>query len=251
MLITQTLEQLHQLKLFGMAQAFKEQQQQPPANTLSFEERLGLLVDREALERENRRLKRLLKQAKLRYLACIEDIDYRHVRGLEKNQLASLITCDFIRQHQHVIFTGPTGCGKSFLACALGHQACRQGMSVRYLRVSRLLDMLHIAHADGSYAHLLSLLAKTDLLILDDFGLDQLSSMNRQDLLEIVEDRSQLKSLIITSQLEIGAWHAYLGEPILADAILDRILHASHKFELSGESLRRPKKVDGSGSLEV
>jgi len=244
MLIQQTLQHLQQLKLSGMSQALAEQQQQPDTQSLSFEERMALLVDRELTHRSNKRLSHLLRQGKLGQQACVEDIDYRHPRGLVKDQMRSLIACDFIHRHQNVFITGPTGCGKSWLACALGQQACRNGLRVRYWRVPRLLEELRIAHADGSYGRLLNQLAKMDLLILDDFGLDALTITDRKDLLEIIEDRHKLKSTLITSQLGVKHWHEHIGEPTIADAILDRLLHQAHKIELKGDSMRKTQKFD-------
>lgn len=242
MLLQQTLQHLHELKMIGMADALREQQKQPALQALSFEERLGLLVDYEMTDRTNRRVSNLLRQAKLRQQACVEDIDYQHPRGLVKSQFSSLITCNFILHHQNLFITGPTGCGKSWLACAIGHQACRQGMRVRYWRAARLLEELRISHADGSYRSLLAHLSKIDLLILDDFGLETLQPTDRNDLLEIIEDRHQLKSTLITSQLAVKHWHEHIGEPTIGDAILDRLLQHAHQFELSGESMRRVQK---------
>jgi DNA replication protein DnaC len=244
MLTQQTLQHLHQLKLFGMANALKIQQDQPTHHDLAFEDRLGLLVDHEMTYRHNRRLNNLLRQAKLRQQACIEDIDYQHPRGLSKSKIASLITCDFIQHHHNVLITGPTGCGKSWLACALGQQVCRQGLRVRYFRASRLMEELRIAHADGSYSKQLNQLAKIDLLILDDFGLEALQVSDRNDLLEIIEDRHKLKSTLITSQLAVKHWHEHIGEPTIADAILDRLIHYAYQLELKGDSMRKSKKID-------
>lgn len=240
-----TLNQLRHLKLTGMAQAFSEQLEQPPTQDLSFNERFALLVDRESFARGNRRIENLLRQAKLRQQACIEEIDYHHPRNLNKSQFVSLIECNFVRQHHNLIITGPTGCGKSYLACAIGNQACRQGLSVRYIRLPRFLEELTIAHADGSYGRLLVHLLKVDLVILDDFGLDPaLTQEQRRDLFNIIEDRHQFKSTLITSQLPVKHWHDYIGEPTTADAILDRILEKTHRIELKGESMRKNKIVD-------
>lgn len=240
-----TLSQLRHLKFTGMAQAFAEQIEQPPIQNLSFDERLALLVDREVLARGNRRIQNLLRYAKLRQQACVENIDYQHPRNLKKNQLVSLVTCDFIRQHHNLIITGPTGCGKSYLACVIGHQACRQGLSVKYIRLPRFLEELVIAHADGSYGKLLTQILKIDLLIFDDFALEPaLNPESRRDLFNIIEDRHQLKSTLITSQLPVKHWHDYIGEPTTADAILDRLLEKTHRIELKGESMRKNKILD-------
>lgn len=240
-----TLTQLRQLKLTGMAQAFAEQLEQPPLQDLSFNERFALLVDREVLYKTNRRVANLLRLAKLRQQACIENIDYEHNRELKKSQFISLIGCDFIRQHHNLIIAGPTGCGKSYLACALGNQACRQGFSVRYLRLPRFLEEITLAHADGSYGHQLNQLLKVDLLILDDFGLaPALTPQQRRDLFNLIEDRHQLKSTLITSQLPVKHWHDYIGEPTTADAILDRLLESAHRIDLKGGSMRTAKKLD-------
>ncbi len=241
MLINQTLEHLRNLKLTAMAQALEEQMEQPATFDLSFEERLSLLVMREITDRENRRLQRLLKTARLKQPACVEDIDYRHPRGLDKSLMATLAGGDWIRRGANVHLTGQTGTGKSWLACALGNQACRMGWSVRYERVPRLLENLRIAHADGSFGKRLAQLAKTDLLILDDFGIKPLARGDRHDLLEIIEDRHGARSTLVTSQLPISLWHEYIGEPTVADAVLDRLLQNAFRMELKGESLRRTK----------
>lgn len=236
-----TLNTLRQLRLPGMAQALEEQLTQPPAQALAFEERLGLLVDRELTHRQNMRLGRLLKEARLKQPACIEDIDYRAGRGLEKSQMASLASGDWIRAHQNLLICGPTGVGKSYLACALGNQACRQGLSVLYLRAPRLIEELRISHADGSYSKRLSRFAKTDLIVIDDWALSPLTPEARNDLLEIPDDRMNARSTLITSQLPVKHWHEYIGEPTLADAILDRIVHNAHQLTLKGESMRKAK----------
>ncbi|MEN8174007.1 MAG: IS21-like element helper ATPase IstB [Chloroflexota bacterium] len=245
MLTQHTLQKLHTLKLTGMLDAFEQQQSQPDTHDLSFEERLGLLVDREMLYRENKRLERLLRGAKLRVNACIEDINYRHPRGLDRSRMASLASCDWISRQLNLCLTGATGTGKTWLACAFGNQACRQGLSVRYLRVPRLFEMLRIAHGDGSYPRLMNQLAKTDLMILDDWGLQKLSAPQRNDLMEIIEDRYGLRSTLIASQLPIDHWHDYVGDATLADAILDRLLHNAQRLLLDGESMRKTTaKID-------
>jgi len=227
-----------------MYQALVEQLQMPDIAALTFEERLGLLVDRESTERENRRLTTRLRQAKLRQTACIEDIDYRHPRGLDKSLMARLATCQWVRERHNVFITGPTGIGKTWLGCALGHKACREGLTVLYLRLPRFLPELPIAKGDGRYGKLLTTLAKTDVLILDDWGLAPFSDENRRDLLEIVEDRHERRATIITSQLPVEHWHDALGDPTLADAILDRLVHNAYKIALHGESMRkRPAKL--------
>jgi DNA replication protein DnaC len=243
MLIQQTREHLHTLRLTGMLQALEEQLSQPAMGELSFEERFAMLVDREILYRETRRLERLLKGARLRVNACVEDIDYRHRRGLEKPRMASLITLDWVRQSLNLCLTGPTGCGKTWLACAFGNEACRRGFSVRYLRLPRLFEMLRIAHGDGSYTKLMNQLLKTDLLILDDWGIQRVSAAQRNDLMEVIEDRHGRRSTLIASQLPTEHWHEYIGEATIADAILDRLLHGAHRINLTGESMRKTKAL--------
>lgn len=239
MLIEQTKEKLYALKLTGMLEAFDQQRSQPETHDLAFEERLGLLVDREMICRENKRLERLLRGAKLRVNACIEDIDYRHPRGLDRSRMAQLASCDWIQQHLNLCLTGATGTGKTWLACAFGNQACRQGYSVRYLRLPRLFEMLRIAQGDGRYPQLMNQLAKIDCLILDDWGLQKLNAAQRNDLMEIIEDRYKLRSTLIASQLPIDHWHDYVGEATIADAILDRLLHNAQRLLLEGESMRK------------
>jgi len=243
MLMEQTLLTLNALRLPGMAAAFTEQQTSVATMNLSFDERFAMLVEREQSWRENRRITRLLREAKLKSSqACIEDVRYGSGRKLDKALMAQLGSCQWIRAHQNLILTGATGCGKTWLACALGNAACRQGLSVVYVRMPRLFEELRIAHGDGSFGKRLAALAKTELLILDDWGLAPLNQAERNDLLEILDDRVGTRSTVITSQLPVEHWHAYLNDPTLADAILDRVLHAAHKLVLAGESLRKTEK---------
>jgi DNA replication protein DnaC len=240
MLLEQTLATLHALKLHGMATALDEQRGIPDLTTLAFEEQLALLLEREQARRHDRRLARLLQLARLRYAACVEDVNFRAKRGLERSRLLQLAGGEWIRQHQTLLITGPTGTGKSWLACALGNSACRQGHSVRYVRVPRLLgEELVLARADGSYAKLMQTLARTDLLILDDWGLAPLGDRERRDLLELVEDRVGRRATLVTSQLPVDHWHEMIGDPTFGDAILDRLVHYAHRLTLTGGSLRR------------
>ena len=243
MLTQPTLSQLQRLKLSGMAHALEEQLRQPDTHSLSFEERLALLVQSEVTWRENRRLTRLLRTARFKQQACVEDLDYRNRRGLDRSLMATLASCEWIRSHFNLHITGATGTGKSWIACALGHQACRQGLSVRYERVSRLIEDLRLSRGDGSLPRKLAALAKTDLVILDDFGLKPLGTAEKHDLLEVIEDRHGIRSTLITSQLPVARWHEYLAEATLADALLDRLLHQSYKIELKGESLRKTSRT--------
>lgn len=246
MLTNPTIETLKGLKLHGLIEALEEQQRTATIQSLSFEERLALLVDRERLHRDNQRRTRLLRGARLKVSeASIEDINYKAARGLEKRQIAQLATGEWIRRSQNLLITGATGSGKTWIACALAQQTCRQGGSVLYWRVPRLIEELRVAHGDGSYLKFLKSLAKASLIVLDDWGLTALTVQDRADLLEILDDRINTGSTLIASQLPVDAWHAYLGEPTLADAILDRLVHQSHRIELKvpGESMRKTRST--------
>jgi DNA replication protein DnaC len=234
-----TLEKLTTMQLWGMAAALEEQLRTRDIEALSFDDRFGLLVDREMTVRHSRRMTRRLKAAKLPQNACVEDIDYRHRRGLDRSLLTQLATGSWIIEHQNLLITGPTGTGKSWLASALGQKACREGLSVLYLRCSRLGPELEIARGDGRYPKLLAAYARNDLLILDDWGLAPVTDPLRRDLLEILEDRYGRRSTLVTSQLPVDAWHDYLGDPTLADAILDRLVHNAHRIRLKGGSMRK------------
>jgi len=240
MLQKQTLAQLRTLKLSGMADALELQWSQPQTyDDISFDERIALMVNQEMTSRDSKRLKRLLNAAHFKMLVTLVDVDYTHPRGLMKTQVAALQTGDWLVKNRNLLITGPTGCGKTYLACAIGNFACHQGRSVLYYRATRLFEMLTIAHADGSYLKRVKQLEKADVLIIDDWGLEKLTLSQRNDLLEIMEDRHGSKSTLITSQLPIAKWHAYLADATLADAILDRLLHNAHKLELKGESMRK------------
>src|SRR6058998_16882 len=244
MLTAPTVEKLQYLKLDAMAHAWSEQQQQAEMTSLAFDERFGLLVDAEWLARENKRLARALKEAKLKLPhACIEAIDYPARRELDKAVIRQLATCRWVEEHQQVLVTGATGTGKSFIACALAHQACRRGYRAYYRRASRLFDDLRLARADGTYGRLLGKLARMDVLLLDDWGLAPPQDQERRDLLEILEDRYGSRSTIVTSQLPPAQWHDHIGEPTLADAICDRLLHNAHRIVLQGPSRRRARST--------
>ncbi len=236
-----TLEKLQTLKLAGMVTALLEQRESTEIEALSFEERFGLLVDREITYRDDRRMTNRLRRAKLRHNACLEDIDYRHPRGLDKTLLISMATCQWIKEHLNVLITGPSGVGKTWIACALAHQACREGYTAIYLRLPRLLHDVALARGDGRYPKLLSTLAKLDLMVIDDWGLATLTPDNLRDLLEILEDRYATRSTVVTSQLPIEKWHDLIGEPTFADAILDRLVHNAYKLKLKGGSMRKKK----------
>jgi len=235
-----TMQKLHQLRLSALASAWAEQQKDPEVNKLSFDERLGMLVDAEHLARENARVARCLRDAKLRMsTACVEDIDYSPKRELDKSVVRQLAGCRWVAEHQNVLITGATGTGKTYVACALAQQACRKGHRAIYRRMPRLFEELTLAHADGSYPRLLARIAKVEVLVLDDWGLAPLNERERRDLLEIVDDRHGNGSTIITSQLDSKLWHDQLGDPTIADAVCDRLLHNAHRLMLKGPSRRK------------
>src|ERR1700723_3529610 len=239
MLAHPTQERLLTLGLTGMAKALDEQRRQPDIAVLAFEERLPLRVDRERMAGENKRLVTRLRFAALRQEAVVEDVDLRAARGLDRALFQKLATGDWIDRKQNLLIVGPAGVGKSWLACALGHKACRDDRSVSYQRVPRLFEALALARGDGRYARLLKILARVQLLILDDWGLSVLTVAERRDLLEVLEDRHGRASTIVTSQLPVDTWHEIIGDPTLADAILDRLVHNAHRLQLAGESMRK------------
>lgn len=243
MLNQQTLAKLHGMKLKGMAAGFERQIEQPTNFELTFDERFGLLVDEERTCRDNRRLLRLIKNAKFKEPACLEDLIYNSRRGLDKGQIAHLSSCEWIKAGQKILITGATGVGKTWVSCGLGQQATRQGLSVLYMRAPTLFEELKVAHGDGSLPKRLSAIAKVDLLILDDFGLKTIGVQERHDLLEIVEERHPNRATIIASQLPVEHWHEAIGAATIADAILDRLLEKSHRICLKGESLRKTKST--------
>lgn len=236
-----TLDKLSALRLSGMHKALQEQLALPDIDHLSFEERLGLLADRELTERENRRLQTRLRQAKLKQSACLEDLDTRTPRGLDKALITQLATGQWLRDGLNLLILGPTGVGKTWIACALAQQACRQGFTTCYLRAPRLFEDLYLAHADGRFPKLMAGYAKTDLIVLDDWGLASLDAAARRDLLELLDDRHGQRSTLVTSQLPVDHWHEVIGDPTLADAILDRLVHSAYRITLKGESMRKRK----------
>jgi DNA replication protein DnaC len=244
MLNQQTLDKLYIMKLLGMADGFKEQLQQPSFQDLSFDQRFGMLVDTQWTWKENKRLKRLLKEAKLKLQASVEDIDYKTSRGIEKSVLINLTSCNWIRNHQNLLISGPTGVGKTFLACALAQKACREGLRTLYLRIPQFFYQIALARADGTYGNVMKKFSKTHLLVLDDLGLTSLNDTERRDLLEVIEDRHGVTSTLITSQLPVENWHDHIGDPTIADAILDRIIHSAHRIQLKGGSMRKKQKLD-------
>ncbi len=252
MLTHPTTDRLHELGLIGMARALEEQRRQADSHDLGFEDRLAMLVDREALERDTKRLAARLRFAGLREPATPEDVNYRAARGLDRALFQRLIGGEWIERHQNLLVTGKTGTGKTWLSCALGHRACRDNRSVLYQRVPRLLEALALARGDGRYARMLKNLARVQLLILDDWGITPLTAEQRRDLLEIVDDRHGRTSTIVTSQVPVDRWHEHIGNPTIADAVLDRLVHGAHRMALSGESLRKPQsektKLDDAGA---
>ena len=245
MLNEPTMEKLYEMRLSAMAEAWTAQQKDAAIGALSFDERMALLVEAEHMARDNRRLRRLLKDAELRIPnACMEDVKAVPSRGLEKAMVRQLGSCAWIGEHLNVLITGATGVGKSYLASALGQAACRKGLRVMYRRVPRLFDELALARVDGSYARVLSRLAKAELLVLDDLGLGTPTESQRNDLLEVLEDRYGRASTVVTSQLELKKWHEWIGEPTIADAILDRLVHNAYKLDLTGPSGRKEKGAE-------
>lgn len=241
MFTNQTIEKLSVMKLTAMAKAFSDQMQQPDIASLSFEERFSLLVDYQMVDIENRRMQNRLKVAKLRLSASIEDLDFREGRGLDRSQIMSLAMNQWVQNHQNILITGPTGAGKSYLACAIARKACRDGHTVLYQWLPNLLDSLAMARNDGRYQNMMAQMVKCEVLVLDDLLISPITQDAQRELLRIVEDRYGRKSTIITSQLPIKAWHNAMQDPTVADAIMDRIVHNSHKLELKGESMRKKR----------
>jgi DNA replication protein DnaC len=245
MLNQPTIEKLHAMKLHGMADAFRAQLETPDMSQLGFEERLALLVDQQWLWKENRALARRLQSAHLKERGVIEDIDYQHPRGLDRKLMRTLAGSEWVRQNQNVLLIGPTGIGKSWLGCALAHKACRDGFSVLHKRTTELFRDLAVAHVDGSIGRMLVKLSRIDVLVLDDFAMAPLKDSERRDFLEICDDRYQRRSMILTSQMPIAHWHEQIGDPTIADSILDRLVHSAYRIELHGESMRKKRRKPG------
>jgi len=245
MLTKPTLERLRAMRLGGMADAFARQMEDPSITQLSFEERFGLLVDHQWLDRQNRALARRLKLARFGQQAALEDIDYKHPRGLDRSMVASLSSSEWVAVHHNLIITGPCGVGKSYLGCAFAQKAIRDGFTATYARASRLFRDLTTARADGSLQELLRRISRTDVLVVDDWAMHPMSENERRDFLEISEDRYQRRSTILTSQFAVRDWHKQIGDPTIADSILDRLVHNAYRIELKGESLRKTKGPKG------
>jgi DNA replication protein DnaC len=241
MLNQPTLDKLQTMKLHGMAEAFRAQLETIDTGQLSFEERFGLLVDQQWLWKENRALARRLRSARLKEKGVVEDIDYQHSRGLDRKLMRTLATSEWVRQHQHILLLGPTGIGKTWLACALAQKACRDGFTILHKRAAELFRELAVAHVDGSFGRLLARLSRIDVLVLDDFAMAPLKDNERRDFLEICDDRYQRRSLILTSQMPLAHWHEQIGDVTLADSILDRVVHNAYRLELNGESMRKKR----------
>ena len=241
MLNEQTVSKLYALKLNGMAEAYEEQRSQSRMGELSFEERVALLVERQWLWKENRALATRLTYAQFKESACVEDLDFRDGRGLKRSVIEQLATCDWVTYHQNVIVTGPTGCGKTFVACALAHKACRKGHRALYFYAPKLFRALSLAQADGSLPSLLKKIAKAHLLVVDDWGMAKVEERQYREFLEILDDRHSSGSTLMTSQFPVSAWHEAIPDPTVADAILDRLIHNAHRIELKGESMRKRK----------
>lgn len=245
-----SIDKLRTLRLSGMARALEEQLHQPDIGRLAFDERLALLIDREEIDRHNTALAQRLRLARLRQSACLEDIDYSQPRGLDRALMRSLATGRWLAEHNNVLLLGPSGAGKSFVACALGNQAARQGHSVRYQRLSRLLDDLAMARAEGRYSRLLSQLCKINLLVLDDWLMAKLTADQRRDLMEVIDDRHQRGSTLLATQIPVDRWHEQIADPTYADSILDRLVHNAYRIELRGESMRQRRARLSTESTE-
>lgn len=241
MLNEQTMTKLYEMKLNGMAEAYDEQRAQSRMADLSFEERFAMLVERQWIWKENRAMSRRLAYAKFKQPACIEDLDFRSSRGLKRSQINQLSSCDWVQYHQTVVVTGPTGCGKTYIACALAHKACREGYRSMYFYAPKLFRALTMAQADGSITKLLQKLARADVLVVDDWGIAKITEQQYRDFLELLDDRHGSRATLMTSQFSIDDWHETIPDPTVADAILDRLAHNTHRIELEGESMRKTK----------